>query len=131
MLPIHPAGAEVVERRLGHRIVITELPYGVMKGGDTGVIAEIVEATRDGGPPILDVQDHSDRDGMRLMLDIERDALPDTVLAVLFACTALEVTRPVSGPPARELLDRWLDTGDPAELQRVAQAHGDGRRTSS
>jgi DNA gyrase subunit A len=120
------ARTEIIE----HRLVITELPYGVMKGGENGVIVQVVEATRDGDLPILDIQDHSDRNGMRLMIDVNRDALPDTVLAVLFARTALEVTRTVDTPPARELLDRWLPGRNPARLQRVAEEYGDPRRTS-
>jgi DNA gyrase subunit A len=123
--------AEIVEHRLDYRIVITALPYGVMKGGENGVIWQVVEAIRDGDLPMLDIQDHSDRNGMRLMIDVKRDALPDAVLAVLFARTALEVTRTVDTPPARELLDRWLPGRDPAQLQRVAEEYGDPRRTSS
>ncbi len=124
------ARAEIVEHRVNHRIVITELPYGVMKGGEDGVIWQVVDAVGDSGLPIVDVQDHSDRNGMRLMIDVERDALPDTVLAVLFDRTALEVTRTVDTPPARELLDRWLPGRDLAHLQRVAEEYGDPRRTS-
>ncbi len=121
---------EIVEHGIAHRIVVTELPYGVMKGGDDGVIGQIVEALIDGDLPILDVQDHSDRDGMRLMIDVQRDALPDTVLAVLFERTALEVTRTVDAPSARERLDRWLPGRDLTQLQRVADEFGDQRRTS-
>ena len=66
---------------------------------------------------------------MRLMIDVQRDALPDTVLAVLFERTALEVTRTVDAPPARELLDRWLPGRDLAQLHRVADQYGDARRT--
>lgn len=120
------ARTEIVE----HHLVITELPYGVMKGGENGVIRRVVDATREGNLPILDVQDLTHRDGMRLVIDVERDALPDTVLAVLFARTELEVTRTVDTPPARELLDRWLPGRDLAQLQRVAEEYGDPRRTS-
>jgi DNA gyrase subunit A len=125
------ARAEIAEHRLDHRIVITELPYGVMKGGENGVIRQVVEAMWDHDLPMLDIQDHSDRNGMRLLIDVRRDALLDTVLAVLFARTALEVTRTVHTLPARELLDRWLPGRDLTQLQRVAEEYGDPRRTSS
>jgi DNA gyrase subunit A len=123
------ARAEIVEHGVDHRIVITELPYGVMKGGENGVSWQVVEAMRDHDLPMLDIQDHSDRNGMRLMIDVSRDALPDTVLTFLYARTALEVTGTVHAPPARELLDRWLAGRDPTQLQRVVEEYGDPRRT--
>ena len=125
------ARTEIVEHRLDYRIVVTELPYGVMKGGDNGVIRQVIEAMLEHDLPIVDIQDHTDRNGMRVLIDVQRDALPDTVLAVLFERTPLEVTRTVDTPPARELLDRWLPGRDLAQLQRVADEHGDARRTTS
>ena len=68
---------------------------------------------------------------MRLLIDVQRDALPDMVLAGLFERTPLEVTHTVDTPPARERLDRRLPGRDLAQLQRVADEHGDARRTTS
>src|SRR5665213_3536224 len=74
-------------------IVISELPYGVKKGGDTGVILKIADLVRDKVfTEISDLADHSDRTGMRIQVELKRDAIPQAALNKLFKHTALQAT---------------------------------------
>jgi len=74
-------------------IIVTELPYGVKKGGDTGVIKKIADLVNDKVlSEVSDVKDHSDRSGMRIQIDIKREAIPQVVLNKLFKHTALQTT---------------------------------------
>jgi DNA gyrase subunit A len=74
-------------------IIVTELPYGVKKGGDTGVIKKIADLVHDKVlSEISDVKDHSDKTGMRIQIDLKRDAIPQVVLNKLFKHTALQTT---------------------------------------
>src|SRR3954467_1148062 len=58
-------------------IVVTELPFMVKKGGDGGVIKKMVELHNEKKlPEISDVQDHSDKNGMRIVIELKRDANP-------------------------------------------------------
>ncbi len=88
------ARAHVEELRGGkNAIIVTELPYGVKKGGDTGVIRKIADLVNDKIlPEISDVKDHSDRSGMRIQIDLKRDAIPQVVLNKLFKHTPLQAT---------------------------------------
>ena len=72
------ARAHIEELRGGKSaIVITELPYGVKKGGDTGVIRKIADLVQDKVlTEISDLADHSDRTGMRIQVELKRDADP-------------------------------------------------------
>ncbi len=72
------ARAHIEELRGGKSaIVITELPYGVKKGGDSGVIKKIAELVGDKVlTEISDLADHSDRNGMRIQVELKRDAIP-------------------------------------------------------
>src|SRR5215467_10560286 len=74
-------------------IIVTELPYGVKKGGDSGVIAKIAELVNDKVlTEISDLQDHSDRSGMRIQIELKRDAVPQVALNKLFKHTPLQST---------------------------------------
>jgi DNA gyrase subunit A len=74
-------------------IVVTELPYGVKKGGDSGVIKKIADLVNDKVlSEISDVKDHSDRSGMRIQIDLKREAIPQVVLNKLFKHTTLQTT---------------------------------------
>src|SRR3954470_7747247 len=74
-------------------IVVTELPYGVKKGGDTGVIVKIADLVRDNGlTEVSDLADHSDRTGMRIQIELKRDAVPQVALNKLFKHTPLQTT---------------------------------------
>src|SRR5437870_5279400 len=62
-------------------IVVTELPYMVKKGGDGGLIQKIADLVHDKKiPEISDLRDESDRNGMRLVIELKRDVLPKVVL---------------------------------------------------
>ena len=69
-------------------IVVTELPYQVNKAALTEKIAELVTGKKIDG--IADLRDESDRDGMRLVVEIKRDANPHKVLNNLFKHTAMQ-----------------------------------------
>jgi DNA gyrase subunit A len=74
-------------------IIVTELPYGVKKGGDSGVIKKIADLVNDKVlQEISDVKDHSDKSGMRIQIDIKREAVPQVVLNKLFKHTPLQTT---------------------------------------
>ena len=88
------ARAHVEELRGGRNaIIVTELPYGVKKGGDSGVIKKIADLVNDKVlGEISDVKDHSDRSGMRIQVDLKREAIPQVVLNKLFKHTQLQTT---------------------------------------
>ena len=72
------------------RIVITEIPYGVNKAKLVEKIAELVhEKSLDG---ISDIRDESDRHGMRVVIDLKRDAQPQVILNYLYKHTQLQDT---------------------------------------
>jgi DNA gyrase subunit A len=70
-------------------IIVTELPYQVNKSALLEKIAEMVKEKRIEG--IADLRDESDRDGMRIYIEIKRDANPNKVLNNLFKHTALQL----------------------------------------
>ena len=72
------------------RIIITELPYQVNKRMLIKAIADQVEDKRLEG--ISDIRDESDRNGMRVVIELKRDANPQVVLNRLFAQTQLQTT---------------------------------------
>jgi DNA gyrase subunit A len=86
--------AHVEELRGGkNAIIVTELPYGVKKGGDSGLIKKIADLVNDKVlSEISDVKDHSDRSGMRIQVDLKREAIPQVVLNKLFKHTQLQTT---------------------------------------
>src|SRR3954451_21310078 len=88
------ARAHIEELRGGKSaIVVTELPYGVKKGGDTGVIRKIADLVQEKVlTEISDLADHSDRTGMRIHVELKRDAIPQVALNKLFKHTPLQST---------------------------------------
>ena len=91
------ARAHVEELRGGKSaIIVTELPYGVKKGGDDGVIYKIAGLVRDGViteiPNPSSVKDLSDKSGMRIQIELKRDAIPQVALNKLYKHTALQTT---------------------------------------
>jgi DNA gyrase subunit A len=88
------ARAHVEELRGGKSaIIVTELPYGVKKGGDTGVIGKIADLVRDKViTEVSDLQDYSDKTGMRIQIELKREAVPQVALNKLFKHTALQTT---------------------------------------
>jgi DNA gyrase subunit A len=78
-------------------IIITELPYGVRKAGEGGVIEKIADLVKAGTlteVPMSDeaLQDHSDKEGMRIYVELKREAVPQVVLNKLFKLTPLQTT---------------------------------------
>src|SRR3954454_6422785 len=74
-------------------IVVTELPFMVKKGGDGGVVSKIVELVREKKlSEISDVQDYSDGNGMRLVIELKRDENPKVVLNKLYKHTPMQTT---------------------------------------
>lgn len=71
-------------------IVITELPYQVSKAGLIEKIADLVKAKSLEG--ISDIRDESDRDGMRIVIELKRDGVPMVVLNNLYKHTQMQVT---------------------------------------
>jgi DNA gyrase subunit A len=69
-------------------IVITELPYQVNKARLIGHIAELIQNKKLEG--IADIRDESDRDGMRIVIEIKRDEEPQIILAHLFKHTQMQ-----------------------------------------
>ena len=88
------ARAHIEELRGGKSaIIVTELPYGVKKGGENGVITKIADLVNDKVlSEISDLQDHSDRTGMRIQIELKRDAIPNVALNKLFKHTQLQTT---------------------------------------
>jgi DNA gyrase subunit A len=115
------ARAHAEEQRGGRTaIVVSELPYGVKKGGDEGVITKIAELVKTGTlSEISRLRDLSDKSGMRLVIELKRDAVPQVVLNKLFKHTPLQTTfgynavALVDGVPRTlsllELLRHYLD----------------------
>jgi DNA gyrase subunit A len=75
-------------------IVVTELPYMVKKGGPNGLMVKISELVEDKKiPEITEIQDYTDgRSGMRLVIELKRDAIPKVVLSKLYKHTAMQTT---------------------------------------
>jgi DNA gyrase subunit A len=101
-------------------IVVSELPYGVKKGGDEGVIKKIADPVNEKViPEIHDVKDLSDKSGMRIQIELKRDAIPQVVQNKIFKHTSLQTTfgynavALVDGVPRtlplRDLLQHYLD----------------------
>ncbi len=101
-------------------IVVSELPYSVKKGGDDGVIAKIATLVNEKViPEVADVKDLSDKSGMRIQIELKRDAVPQVVQNKLFKHTSLQTTfgynavALVEGVPRtlplRDLLQHYLD----------------------
>jgi DNA gyrase subunit A len=88
------ARAHIEELRGGKSaIIVTELPYGVKKGGEAGVIKKIADLVNEKTlTEISDLADHSDRSGMRIQIELKRDAVPQVALNKLFKHTALQTT---------------------------------------
>src|ERR1700749_5136985 len=74
-------------------IIVTELPYQVLKGGEGGLILKIRDLVLEKKlPEISDLRDESDRHGMRIVIELKRDAIPKVVLNTLYKHTSLQTT---------------------------------------
>jgi DNA gyrase subunit A len=74
-------------------IIVSELPFMVRKGGDGGLITKIADLVRDKKiTEISDLRDESDRSGMRLVIELKRDAIPKVALNKLYKHTQMQST---------------------------------------
>src|SRR3954467_280862 len=74
-------------------IIVTELPYMVKKGGDGGLIRKIADLHAEKKlTEITNIEDHSDRKGMRVVIELKRDANPKVVLNKLYKHTQMQTT---------------------------------------
>jgi DNA gyrase subunit A len=81
--------AEVEEGKGGrHKIVITEIPYAVNKAGLVEKIADLVREKKISG--ISDIRDESSRGGVRVVIDLKKDAYPKKLLNQLYKLTPLQ-----------------------------------------
>lgn len=112
------AKAEIVEEKNGRfKIIVTELPYQVNKARLIESIADMVKDKRIDG--ISNIEDHSDRNGMHIEIDVKRDASPQIVLNQLFSYSQLQVTfgvimiAIVNGEPKlltlKDILNHYID----------------------
>ena len=111
-------------------VVITELPYQLSKAGWIEKLAEQVNDGKIGG--IADIRDESDREGMRVVVELRRDANADTVLADLQRRTALQsnfgaiLLALVNGQPVqlslRQLLQEFLEYRELTLIRRTRHA---------
>jgi len=111
------AKTEIEEKAKKTRIIVTELPYQVNKSNLLQTIAELVKDKKIEG--ISDLRDESDRKGMRIVLDLKRDAIEDVVLNQLFQHTDLQATfgilnlAVVNGEPKiltlKEILEQYIE----------------------
>lgn len=98
-------------------IIISEIPYQVNKSNLLERIAELVQRKTIGG--LADLRDESDRDGMRIVIELKRDAQREAVLNQLFKHTQMQVTfgiimlALVNGEPKvlnlKELIQHFID----------------------
>lgn len=85
------ARAEIEEEKNGRfNIVVTELPYQVNKARLIESIADLVKEKRITG--ISNIEDHSDREGMHIVITVKRDASPQIVLNQLYSYTQMQTT---------------------------------------
>lgn len=88
--PITTRGkAEITETKSGHQqIIISEIPFQVNKSSLIEKMAELVKEKKVEG--IKDIRDESDKDGLRIVIDLKNDAFPQKVLNKLFKFTDLQ-----------------------------------------
>ncbi|MCR4942953.1 MAG: DNA gyrase subunit A [Clostridium sp.] len=84
------ANAEIEEENSRHRIIVTELPYQVNKAKLIENIADLVKDKRIVG--ISDLRDESDREGMRIVIELKKDANPNVILNLLYKHTKMQDT---------------------------------------
>ena len=117
-------------RHKRNAVVVTELPYQLSKAGWIEKLAESVNDGKIGG--IADIRDESDREGMRVVVELRRDGNPEKVLADLQRRTALQsnfgaiLLALVNGQPQqlslRQLLQTFLDYRELTLIRRTSHA---------
>jgi len=89
-LTIRAKGSVEKQKNNKDSIIITELPYQVNKANLITAIAALVQARRVDG--ITDIRDESDKDGIRVVIELRRDVEPQIILNYLYKHTQLETT---------------------------------------
>ncbi|PIS41994.1 MAG: DNA gyrase subunit A, partial [Candidatus Kerfeldbacteria bacterium CG08_land_8_20_14_0_20_42_7] len=84
------AKTDIIEEKGGHKIIINEIPYQVNKADLITKIANLVKDKKIEG--IKDLRDESDKDGVRVVIELKRDAYPKKVLNRLFNTTELQTS---------------------------------------
>ena len=84
------AKAEIEEENSRHRIIVTEIPYQVNKAKLIESIADLVKDKKIVG--ISDLRDESDREGMRIVIELKKDANPNVILNLLYKHTKMQDT---------------------------------------
>ena len=123
------AKTEIIEEKNGRfKIIVSELPYQVNKARLIEHIAELVNDKRLEG--ISNIEDHSDRNGMHIEIDVKRDASAQVVLNQLFTFTQLQSTfgvimlAIVNGEPKilnlKEMLTHYIDFQEEVITRRTA-----------
>ena len=123
------AKTEIVEEHNGRfKIIVSELPYQVNKARLIEHIADLVNDKKLEG--ISNIEDHSDRNGMHVEIDVKRDASPQVVLNQLFTYTQLQATfgvimlAIVNGEPKilnlKEMLTHYIDFQEEVITRRTA-----------
>ena len=84
------AKTEIIEENNKSKIIVTELPYQVNKARLIESIADMVKDKKLDG--ISRIEDHSDRNGMHIEIDLKRDAVAQVVLNKLFSYSQLQIT---------------------------------------
>ena len=117
-------------RHKRNAVVITELPYQLSKAGWIEKLADQVNDGKVAG--IADIRDESDREGMRVVVELRRDANPEQVLAELHKRTSLQnnfgaiLLALVNGQPLqlslRQLLQHFLDYRELTIVRRTRYA---------
>ena len=110
-------------RKEREAIIVTEIPYQVNKATLIEKIAELVREKRIEG--ISDLRDESDRDGMRIVIELKRDAVADVVLNQLYRYTPLQTSfrRQHGGAERRPARDHEPQGHDP-RLRRLPRGGG-------
>src|SRR4051812_18709364 len=84
------ARTEIIEEKGVHKIIINEIPYRVNKATLLEQFAELVKDKRVEG--IRDLRDESDKDGVRIVIDLKKEGLPNKILNQLFKFSSLQDT---------------------------------------
>ena len=122
------ARAEIEEEKNGRfKIIVSELPYQVNKARLIENIADLVKDKRLEG--VSNIEDHSDRNGMHVVIDIKRDASPQIVLNQLYSYTQMQTTfgvimiAIVDGEPKtltlKEILEEYVQFQETVIIRRT------------
>jgi DNA gyrase subunit A len=119
--------AEIEEENGREQIIVTEIPYQVNKAEMIKKIAELVNDKKIEG--ISDLRDESDRNGMRVVFEIKRDAIANVVLNKLYKFTQLQTSFSVNniclvdGRPrllnVRELIEQFIEFRHEVVIRRT------------